>query len=79
MSVNNFKHRIFGRLGRIGIPLLLLLLFSWGVPQTAEAGYRGRFVGHRWPPQFLREPLWLLRPESRWGISQGHPRRRQSM
>lgn len=54
MSVNNLKHRIFGGLGRIGIPLLLLLLFTWGVPQTAEAryhgrsyGHHGRFVGHR--------------------------------
>ena len=52
MSVNNLKHRIFGGLGRIGIPLLLLLLFTWGVPQTAEARYRrsfghhGRFFGH---------------------------------
>ncbi len=46
MSVNNFKHRIYGGLGRIGIPLLTLLLFTWGVPQTAEARYYGHSYGH---------------------------------
>ncbi len=46
MSVNNLKHRIYGGLGRIGIPLLTLLLFTWGVPQTAEARYYGHSYGH---------------------------------
>ncbi len=50
MSINNIKHRIYGGLGRIGIPLLMLALFTWGLPRTAEAqhhyGYGHGFGGH---------------------------------
>ncbi len=52
MSINNIKHRIYGGLGRIGIPLLMLALFTWGLPRTAEAqhhyGYGHRYGGHRY-------------------------------
>ncbi len=51
MSINNIKHRIYGGLGRLGIPLLLVL-FTWGLPRTAEAhhhyGYGYGFGDHRY-------------------------------
>ena len=50
MSINNIKHRIYCGLGRIGIPLLMLALFTWGLPRTAEAqhhyGYGHGYGGH---------------------------------
>ncbi len=52
MGLTNIKHRIYGGLGRIGVPLLILALFTWGIPRTAEAhhhyGYGYGFGGHRY-------------------------------
>ncbi len=52
MGLTNIKHRIYGGLGRIGVPLLILALFTWGLPRTAEAhhhyGYGYGFGGHRY-------------------------------
>ena len=50
MGINNIKHRIHGGLGHLGIPLLILALFTWGLPRTAQAhhhyGYGYSFGGH---------------------------------
>ncbi len=46
MSVNNIKHGIYKGLGRIGIPLLILVLFTWGLPRTAQAQHYGHHFGH---------------------------------
>ena len=52
MDLTNIKHRIYGGLGRIGVPLLILSLFTWGLPRTAEAhhhyGYGHGFGDHRY-------------------------------
>ena len=45
-SVNNIKHGIYKGLGRIGIPLLILVLFTWGLPRTAQAQHYGHHFGH---------------------------------
>lgn len=45
MSINNIKHRIYGRLGRLGIAVSILALLTLGLPRMAEAQHHYGF-GH---------------------------------
>lgn len=61
MGINNIKHRTHGGLGHLGIPLLILALFTWGLPRKAQAhhhsgyGYRFGGQGHGYAPTPLAE------------------------
>ena len=41
MGLTNIKHRIYGGLGRIGVPLLILALFTWGVKGGVNLNHFG--------------------------------------
>ena len=59
MGLTNIKHRIYGGLGRIGVPLLILALFTWGVKggvkgvEGVEGGRGGRGTGTVTPQKSL--------------------------